>query len=133
MKAFLKYMILFCIGGILYILIEILARGFSHYTMFIVGGICFILVGILNEITPKMPMIKQMLISAVLITMVEFLAGCIINLCFGLNVWDYSDRPFNLFGQICLRNSIYWFFLSSAGIILDDLIRHLLFDERVDV
>lgn len=47
--------------------------------MFIVGGICFILIGIINEITPKMSLLEQMLLSAVIITVVEFIAGCILK------------------------------------------------------
>ena len=37
-----KYLFLFDVGGLLYILIELAWRGWSHWTMFILGGICFI-------------------------------------------------------------------------------------------
>ena len=54
MKKILKYLskelILFIIGGLIYVGIEILARGFSHWSMFILGGICFVIVGLLNEL-----------------------------------------------------------------------------------
>ena len=71
MKHLIKYLILLAIGGTVYCGIEILVRGFTHWTMFLVGGICFILIGIINEITPKMPLVRQMLLSAVIITVVE--------------------------------------------------------------
>ena len=118
------------VGGTAYYGIEVLARGFSHWTMFLVGGICFILIGIINEITPKIPLIQQMLLSAVIITAVEFVSGCILNLRLGLNIWDYSENFGNILGQICPRHTIYWFLLSSVGIVVDDYIRYFLFGEE---
>lgn len=126
---FLKHLILFTIGGVAYVCIELLARGFSHWTMFVVGGLCFFLVGAINEVTPKMALIKQMAISCVIITAIEFLSGCILNIGLGLDIWDYSDEFGNLFGQICLKHSCYWFLLSLVGIVLDDYIRYRLFQE----
>lgn len=130
MKNIIKYIILFLIGGCVYYSIEIIARGFSHWTMFMVGAICFILIGAINEITPKMPLLKQMLLSAIIITFIEFISGCILNIWLGLNIWDYSNEPFNLLGQINLKHTIYWFLLSSIGIVLDDYIRYILFGEE---
>ena len=89
MKHLIKYLILLAIGGIVYCGIEILVRGFTHWTMFLVGGICFILIGIINEITPKMPLVRQMLLSAVIITVAEFVSGCILNIWLDLDIWDY--------------------------------------------
>lgn len=130
MKYFIKYLILLLIGGTAYYTIEVLARGFSHWTMLFVGGICFILIGIINEIMHKIPLVWQMILSAVIITAVEFVSGCILNIWLGLDIWDYSDETFNLIGQISLKHSIYWFFLSSIGIIVDDYIRYFLFGEE---
>lgn len=130
MKHFVKYIILLMVGGLAYYCIELLARGFSHWTMFLVGGICFILIGIINEITPKMPMIQQMVLSAVIITAIEFISGCILNLWLGLEIWDYSENFGNILGQICPRHTIYWFLLSSVGIVVDDYIRYFLFGEE---
>lgn len=130
MKYFLKYLVLLLIGGSIYCMIEVLARGFSHWTMFLVGSMCFILIGIINEITPKMPLIRQMFLSAIIITVIEFVSGCILNLFLGWNIWDYSDEFGNILGQICVKHSIYWFLLSSIGIVLDDCIRYFLFGEE---
>ena len=33
-----KYTILFAIGGMAYFLLEVLVRGYSHYSMFLCGG-----------------------------------------------------------------------------------------------
>lgn len=127
----LRPLILFVIGGLIYILIELVARGRTHWTMFIVGGVAFFLVGCINEKERKMPLIRQMLIGSIVITVLEFLCGCIVNLWLGWNVWDYNNMPLNLLGQICLPFTVLWFFLSAVGIILDDYIRHLLWNEAI--
>ena len=86
--------ILFLIGGGIYYLLEVLWRGYSHWTMFILGGICFVIMGLLNEYKFKWndSLIKQSIISACIITVFEFITGCIVNLWLGWNVWDYSER-----------------------------------------
>lgn len=119
-----EYLTLFLVGGSLYVLIEIAYRGFSHISMFIVGGICFILISSISEFVPfKIPLIIKMLISCILITLVELISGIIINIFLNLNVWDYSLNKFNFLGQICLKASIVWFFLSLPAIYLGDFIK----------
>lgn len=126
----IKNMILFVIFGLLYCGLEILWRGYTHPSMFIVGGICCLLVGLINEIiTPNMPMWLQCLLSAIIITIIEFFSGCILNLWLNLGVWNYTNMPFNLLGQVCLPFSIAWFFLSYIAIKLDDWLRRILFHE----
>lgn len=96
--------------------------------MFAVGGICFVLVGLINEIfTWDMPLIQQQAISAVMITIVELLAGLLINCNYA--IWDYRDMPLNIMGQVCLPYTILWFFLSLPAIILDDYLRYWIFHE----
>ena len=121
--------LLFLIGGRLYTWIEIIWRGWTHWTMFYLGGGCFIIMGLLNEhILPwGMPLFWQAVISACIITVLEFIVGCIINLWLGWQVWDYSGLPFNLLGQICLYYFLLWIPISAAGIILDDWIRYLFY------
>lgn len=125
----LKPLILFIIFGFIYCGIEILWRGYTHPSMFVVGGLCCLLVGLINEITPKMPMIWQCLLSSLIIITIEFISGCFLNLYLGLGVWDYSNQPFNLWGQICLSFTFIWFFLSYIAIKLDDWLRKKLFNE----
>lgn len=130
MRRLIKPSVLFGIGGALYILIELLWRGRTHWTMFIVGGLCFLSVGLINELFEwDMPLIRQMLIAAIWITIVEFDAGIILNGGYNLNIWDYSDMPFNIWGQVCLPYTILWFFLSFPAIVLDDYLRYWIFGE----
>ena len=125
-----KYEFLFFVGATIYVIIEKLYRGYSHWTMFLLGGICFIALGLINEVIPwNMPLLLQMFIGGIIITVLEFITGCVVNLWLGWNVWDYSELPFNLWGQISLFSSIGWVGLSLVGIVLDDFIRWKFFSE----
>lgn len=131
MKLFFKHLFLFLVGGFAYVGIEILFRGYSHISMFLLGGLCFSLIGGLNEIyTWDMSLISQMYVSSLIITLLELVVGITLNLGMGLHVWDYSDLPYNFLGQICLLFYNIWFYLSLAGIILDDYIRYFVFNEE---
>lgn len=128
---FIKYILLFFVGGYAYCGIEILSRGYSHISMLIAGGVCFILIGLLNENSSyRMSFVSQMVVSSVIITGVEFVTGLIVNVWLGLNVWDYSNLPYNVLGQICLLYVFIWFFLSPLAIISDDYLRYLLMGEK---
>ena len=48
-REFAKNIILGLIGGALYMGIELLWRGRTHWTMGLVGGRCFVLIGGLNK------------------------------------------------------------------------------------
>jgi len=130
-KSIFKYIILFLIGGATYFLIEILWRGYSHWTMFLLGGLCFVSVGLINNVFPwEMKIELQSIIGSVLITTLEFIVGVIVNIHLKWNVWDYSDLPFNILGQVCLPFTMLWMILSFVIIILDDKIRYKFFNEK---
>lgn len=130
-KQWLKIFILFLIGGFIYVAIELGFRGHSHWTMFLLGGLCFILIGGLNNYIPwEMSIITQGVIGALIITSLEFIFGLVLNLYLNLGIWDYSNMPFNILGQICLPFSIAWFFLSLVAIFADDWLRYVLFKEE---
>ncbi len=130
-KIGLKYAFLLVIGGLAYVLIELFFRGQTHVSMFFLGGVCFISVGLINEVFSwKTPLIIQMIIGGMIITHLEFISGCVLNLLLGLNVWDYSNMYGNVLGQICPLFSFIWVMLSGVAIILDDWIRYLFFGEE---
>ena len=126
-----KYFILFLIGGFLYYCIEILWRGYSHWTMFLLGSICFIYAGIQNEFTSwDIPLWKQVLKVDLFVLIAEFVSGCILNLWLKLNVWDYSNLKFNILGQSSLLFAFLFLPLCLIAIILDDYIRFWFFKEE---
>ena len=131
LKIIIKYLFLGIIGSIIYMSLEILWRGYTHWTMGVLGGICFICLGLINELLSwETPLVLQMLIGSIIITILELITGCIVNLWLGWNVWNYSNLPLNLLGQICLPFSILWYFISAIGIVIDDYIRYIYFNEE---
>ncbi len=134
MREIIKLFLLFLMGGMIYFMIELAYKGDSHYSMFITGGFCFLLIGGINSYFDRsMPLLLQMLYSAVFITLLEFISGVIVNIGFHLNVWDYSHIPFNFMGQICPRFFVIWYFLSLIGIFLDDFFRCRMFGEDMPI
>lgn len=123
---------LLIVGGAIYCLLEILWRGHTHPAMFLVGGVCFVFIGGINELYPwGMPLILQMILAAIIITVLEFLSGCVFNIWLGWNIWDYSNLPGNLLGQICPQFAALWCLLSFPAIWLDDYLRYSWYDEAM--
>ena len=120
-----KYLALTSVGGLLYVVLELVWRGRSHWTMLLLGGICFMALGLINEILPwSLALWKQMLIGVAIVTALEFITGCIVNLWLGWNIWDYSGLSGNILGQICPQYCLLWLPVSLAGIVLDDWLRY---------
>ena len=119
------YFLLFVFGGLVYGLIEVLFRGYTHWSMLIAGGVCFILIYIVNACVDA-PKWQKWIMGGAIITAVEFAAGCIVNLRLGWNVWDYSAHRFNLMGQICLLFSVLWVGLSVPAVECCDFARKLI-------
>ncbi len=46
--------------------------------------------------------------SFIVTTLIEYLAGFILERIFNQKWWDYSDIPFNLNGYVCLKFSLIW-------------------------
>ncbi len=103
--------ILFSIGGIGYALLEILWRRKTHWTMALTGGTVFVSLFRFYKKFANMKMFSKCISGSIIITAMEFCCGCIVNLKFKLNVWDYSKCRFNIKGQICPFYSILWAFL----------------------
>lgn len=130
-RKIIEYIAIFIVGAITYMLLEICWRGYTHWTMGILGGIVIILVGLINEVTRKdLPLIIQAPMASIIITLLEYWAGYILNIQLGMNIWDYSDLPFNVDGQVCLYYSLLWMILGIVASIADDLIRWFVFKEE---
>ena len=127
----LKWFTIFMTGGLVYYFLEIAVRHYSHFSMIICGGLATLLCGGLNQTFKKMGMCMQMLLSSVIVSELEFITGYIFNLHMNCNVWDYSDVPYNLMGQICLPYSLLWLLIAPAMIYVDDNIRSNLFGEEM--
>lgn len=80
---------------------------------FLNGPICpiygFGMIGVLSALLPvKNNWILLFIGGAVICSIVEFVGGFALDKIFHMRWWDYSDRPLNLCGYVCLLYSIMW-------------------------
>ncbi len=112
-----KYIILFLIGGIGYGAIEIAFRGYTHWSMILTGGAAFLILYLINNSSDASIFIKAFW-GMVAITTLEFAVGVVVNIIFGLQVWDYTNMPGNFLGQITLQFSACWYGLSFIVLLV---------------
>lgn len=108
--------VMFAFGGTAYALIEILWRGYTHWSMLLLGGLCFVLIEKLQKRFARQPVWKTAVLCALLITTLEFFTGCVVNLLLGWQIWDYSTMPLNLLGQVSFTFLGMWYLLSIPAI-----------------
>lgn len=111
MRKVKEFSFVYFVGALGYSIIEILWRGFTHWTMSITGGVCFLCIYIANIKLRAVRLWERCLIGSGIITAAEFIVGCIVNIILKWNVWDYSSMQFNIMGQICPLYSALWFVL----------------------
>ncbi len=118
--------IIFGIGAFSYGLIEILWRGYTHWSMLIAGGLCFLIFSGIAHSMKKRPLLYKCVLGGISVTSVEFVFGVIFNLILRKNIWDYSKLPFNIGGQVCLLYTVLWGLLSIAAIPMADKLNNRL-------
>lgn len=65
----------------------------------------------------KIKSLAAFVVGAIVTTMVELVCGLVLTVAYGHNpYWDYSHLPFNIFGQVCLYNTVMFGFASVAFI-----------------
>ena len=99
-KNLCLHLCLFIIGGVGYVLIELLWRRRSHASMFFVGGLCFELMGAIHTRLVRWTLPLRCGLCALAVSAVELVSGCILNRWLRLGVWDYSKMRFHLLGQV---------------------------------
>lgn len=124
-------LMIWAFGGLLYVSMEVLFRGWSHPSMFVVGGLCVLLIGRLDHFAPGLPLLAQAFLGAAIITSLELVSGLIVNVGLGMKVWDYSQYRLNFMGQICLPFSLLWIPASLAAVVVDDSLRKFFFDQPI--
>ena len=121
----LKGWLLFVLGGGLYMALEYFWRGRSHVSMFIAGGCALVLIGGIVRRFPGWSMWLICAAGAIVITAIEFIVGAVVNVRMGLNVWDYSDAPLNVYGQICLPYTLLWYGLCAPAVVVVNVVNAL--------
>ena len=119
-----KKALLFYIGGMVYMALELLWRGKTWGSMFLAGGICFLLIGQLGLVRPRLPLLPRAVAGAGIVTMVELGFGLLVNRDY--TVWDYRNQPANLWGQICPGYGLLWVPVSLAAMLLYEALSRFL-------
>ena len=114
---------LFFTGALGYSLLEVLWRGFTHWTMALTGGTCLVVLYNLFVLMGDTSIWIKCLAGSLAITTIEFAVGCLVNIVLKWNVWSYDSMPFNLLGQVCLLYSVLWYFLSIPLVFLTAFIQ----------
>ena len=132
LKRIIEYFSLWGMGGSIYYCFELIFRGYSHISMFILGGISMMFITFQGQASNwREPLWKQVVRCSIFVTAGEFITGIIVNKWMKLKVWDYSDQPFQLFGQICLPFAIIFSGLCTLGIVISGYFLHIFFREEI--
>ena len=110
--------VIFGVGAVGYGLIEILWRGYTHWSMLCAGGFSLLGLSAVAQKFKKCNIIIKALLGSGIITVIEFVFGTVFNLILKKNVWDYSRMPLNIKGQVCALYSFFWVILSMIFIPL---------------
>lgn len=126
-----EYLFLWALGGTIYYEFEMIFRGFSHWSMFVLGGICLCFIAWQGKMVHwRDPLWRQTVRCVIFVAAGEFFTGIIVNKWLRLNVWDYSDQPMQLFGQVCVPFLIIFSGLCVIGIFLSSFLLHILYGEE---
>ena len=120
----------FAMGGIGYGIIELMWRGYTHWTMILAGGVCFVIFSEIAKKFKERPFACKVALAALGVTAVELVFGIVFNLVFKMNVWDYSNMPFNILGQICPIFTLAWAAVASVFVPLADVLNKVVMGER---
>ena len=123
--------LLWFFGGSLYFLMEVAYKSLTghperiSWTMLVVAIVLTVPVERAGAELPwGCPLGLQAVACAALVTVVELVAGLVLNVWMGLNIWDYSHLPLNLWGQICPQFAVVWWALCLIFIPVFDWLRY---------
>lgn len=126
---FHELIFMFLLSSLVYSLLEILFRGYTHWTMTLLGGTCGALLYVISAW--EWGIIAKGAAGAGAITALELAVGVVVNIVFRWNVWDYSQVPMNFLGQICLPFTLLWFIISMAAMYLCKKVRGIFADSII--
>ena len=56
--------------------------------------------------------------SVILTSVIEYITGYLLEKVFHNKWWDYSDKPYNIKGYICLKFSLFWGFACTFIVLI---------------
>lgn len=118
--------VIFGVGAVGYGLIEVIWRGYTHWSMLCAGGLSFLGLSTISKTMKNSNLFKKALAGCGIITAIEFIFGAVFNLILKKDVWDYSRMPLNIKGQVCALYSFFWLVLSMIFVPLSGKVRNRL-------
>lgn len=122
-KIFLLYSLFgFVMESTLYKIIKTNKHsGIFYGPMTAVYGFGIISIEILNKYLFKkikcnkiLKLIIEYIILTLILSLIEYLGGNILNYLFDIDMWDYSNTKIHFGKYVCLRNSLIWGLLGVA-------------------
>ena len=86
----------FVLGAGAYGAMEILFRGYTHWTMLITGGACVLTMYYMQEWILSQPVVLGALAGAMIITTYEFFVGVLVNLKLSLFYIFWTDKGYDI-------------------------------------
>ena len=113
------YFLIYSFGGwIVEVIFHAVALGKVINRGFLNGPVCpvygfgvlsvFALINTLQSGGRQMSDVMLFVFGVILATAVELIAGWLLDVCFHARWWDYSDKPLNFHGYICMEFSLLW-------------------------
>jgi len=97
--------------------------GIFYGPMTAVYGVGIIAILLLNKYLFKkirsnkaIKLIVEFIILTIVLSLIEYIGGNVLNILFDIDMWDYSKDSMNFGKYVCLRNSIIWGILGVAYI-----------------
>ena len=102
-------------------------KGLIYGPFIPIYGIALAGFSILFQKIKKQNLIKIFLIGSIAGSSFEYFSGFLQEKIFGTKSWDYSKKPFQIKGRICLEFAFYWGIAASgAGFVLLPLLSRLM-------
>lgn len=93
--------------------------GFLYGPVVPIYGFCAVMtISAELYLAPHLPFAVRAVLYALLATLLEYYTGTIYEQAFGVRLWDYSGKPLNFRGRVCLQYSFYWFVLTVLCLAL---------------
>lgn len=84
---------------------KLVNRGFLHGPWLPIYGIgALLMIGVETMIPDHIVLI--FVVAVVLTSVVEYIGSWLLERLFGIKLWDYSAKRFNINGRVCLKNSL---------------------------
>jgi uncharacterized membrane protein len=117
-QTVLEYFLYFCEMAFTGWIIETIYRsinekryvnpGFLYGPFVPIYGFGAVIITLVSVEAKSLPPVAAWTVTLLSPTILEYFGGWLMERVFGLKLWDYHSRRFNIKGRICLRFSLYW-------------------------